>query len=180
MLSICIPEQLFSSAHTAECKGLFMWPGLFTYVQWISAFALLYLLNLNMSASTGPVELVRPLWPWSDQKSCHLWSKPGNFSVQVGPIIVRLRFFSNGRTNLDLLPPLLQHTVVVFYLCNPISSRKMLIQYNTVIVYIWSKLMCVYVCDSYYARQGSKLFKNLWAFWWNFSWISCIIFFSCL
>ena len=40
-------------------------------------------------------------------KSCHLWSEPCNFSVQVGPIIVRLRFFSNGRTNLDLLPPLL-------------------------------------------------------------------------
>ena len=49
----------------------------------------------------------QPLRPWSDQKSCHLWSKPCNFSVQVGPIILRLRFFSNGRTNLDLLPPLL-------------------------------------------------------------------------
>ena len=55
----------------------------------------------------GPAEPVRPLRPWSDQKSCHLWSEPCNFSVQDGPIIVRLRFFSNGRTNLDLLPPLL-------------------------------------------------------------------------
>ena len=55
----------------------------------------------------GPVEPVRPLRPWLGQKSCHLWSEPCNVSVQVGPIIVRLRFFSNGRTNLDLLPPLL-------------------------------------------------------------------------
>ena len=52
-----------------------------------------------------PAEPVRPLRPWSDQKSCYLRSKPCNFSVLVGPIIVRLRSFSNGRTNLGLLPP---------------------------------------------------------------------------
>ena len=54
--------------------------------------------------------MVRPLRPWSDQKFCHLWSEPCNFSVQVRPIIVRLKFFSNGRTNLDLLSPLLIKT----------------------------------------------------------------------
>ena len=37
---------------------------------------------------TGPAEPVRPLRPWSDQKSCHLWSKPSIFRVLVGPIIV--------------------------------------------------------------------------------------------
>ena len=55
--------------------------------------------NHTMQPLTGPAEPVRPLRPCSDQTSCHLWSKPCNFSVQVGPIIVRLRFFSNGRTN---------------------------------------------------------------------------------
>ena len=53
----------------------------------------------------GPAEPVRPFRPWSDQKSCYLWSKPCNFSVLVGPIIVRLRLFSNGRTNLELISP---------------------------------------------------------------------------
>ena len=39
IIMFCIPEQLFNSAHTAESKGLFMWPGLFTYVHWLSACA---------------------------------------------------------------------------------------------------------------------------------------------
>ena len=47
---LCIPEQLFKSAHTAECKGLFMWPGLFIYVYWLSAYALLYLFKLDKPA----------------------------------------------------------------------------------------------------------------------------------
>ena len=42
---------------------------------------------------------------WSDQKSCHLRSKSYLFRVLVGPITVRLSFFSNGRTNFALLPP---------------------------------------------------------------------------
>ena len=52
-----------------------------------------------------PAEPVQPLRPWWDQKSCHLWSKPCIFRVLVRPIIVRLRFFTNSRTNLLLLPP---------------------------------------------------------------------------
>ena len=60
---------------------------------------------LSLHLTPRPAEPVRPLRPWSDQKSCHLRSKPCNFSVLVGPIIVRLRSFSNGRTNLGLLPP---------------------------------------------------------------------------
>ena len=56
-------------------------------------------------SSTGPAEPVRLLRPWSDQKSCHLWSKPCIFRVLVGPIIVRLMLSSDGRTNLALLPP---------------------------------------------------------------------------
>ena len=54
---------------------------------------------------TGLAEPVRPLRPWSDQKSCHLWSKPSIFRVLVRPIIVRLMLSSDGRTNLSLLPP---------------------------------------------------------------------------
>ena len=46
--------------------------------------------------TSGPPELVQPLRPWSDQKSCYLWSKACIFRVTVGPIIVRLRFFPNG------------------------------------------------------------------------------------
>ena len=65
----------------------------------------IFLVKLRYSDVSGPAEPVRPLRPWSDQKSCYLWSKPCDFSVLVGPIIVRLRFFSNGRTNLELLPP---------------------------------------------------------------------------
>ena len=53
-------------------------------------------------------------------KICHLWSKHCIFRVLVGPIIVRLRFFSNGRTNLALLTPLLYlyHTVILLYFLN--------------------------------------------------------------
>ena len=58
--------------------------------------------NVSRAGGAGPTTptLVGP-------KILSLWSEPCSFSVQVGPIIVRLRFFSNGRTNLDLLPPLL-------------------------------------------------------------------------
>ena len=58
---------------------------------------------------TGPVEPVRPVRPWSDQKSLYFWSKPCIFRVLVGPIIVKLRFFLNGQTNLVLLPPPLSY-----------------------------------------------------------------------
>ena len=73
---------------------------------------------------TGPAEPVRPLRPWSDQKSCHLWSKPCDFSFQIGPIIVRLRFFSNGRTNLDLFPLLLNEAVSHLF-CHCTLSQKL-------------------------------------------------------
>ena len=62
------------------------------------------LIEALLGGPTGLAEPVRPLRPWSDQKYCYLWSKPCNFSVLVGPIIVRSRFFSNGRSNLELLP----------------------------------------------------------------------------
>ena len=55
----------------------------------------------------GLAEPVRPLQPWSDQKFGYLWSKSCIQRVLVGPIIVKLRFFSKSRTNLALLPPLL-------------------------------------------------------------------------
>ena len=59
------------------------------------------------SLVSGPAEPVRPLRPWSDQTFGYLWSKSCIQRVLVGPIIVKLRFFSKGRTNLALLPPLL-------------------------------------------------------------------------
>ena len=52
---LCIPEQLFNSAHTAESKGLFMRPGLFTYVHWLSACTLFYLLISLISQHTVSV-----------------------------------------------------------------------------------------------------------------------------
>ena len=60
---------------------------------------------------TGLAEPVQPLRPWSDQKSCYLWSKSSKIlkikilKALVGPIIVKSRFFSNSRTNLALFPP---------------------------------------------------------------------------
>ena len=64
---------------------------------------------------TGPAEPVRPVRPWSVQKSLYLWSKPCIFRVLVGPIIVKLRFFLNGRTNLVLLPPPLHNHCTSIY-----------------------------------------------------------------
>ena len=65
----------------------------------------LWLSPSSEQARPGPAEPVRPLRPWSDQKSYHLWSKPCIFRVLVGPIIVKLMLSSDGRTNLSLLPP---------------------------------------------------------------------------
>ena len=67
---------------------------------------------------SGPAEPVRPLRPWSNQKFGYLWSKSCIQRVLVGPVIVRLRFFSKGRTNLALLPQLLhmaRHNTRYFY-----------------------------------------------------------------
>ena len=54
--------------------------------------------------TSGPAELVQPLRPWSVQAYCYLWSKACIFRVLVGPIIVRLRFFSNGRSDESYTP----------------------------------------------------------------------------
>ena len=52
-----------------------------------------------------PVELVRPLRPWSDQKFHHCWSNFFILKDLVGRIIVRSRFCSDGQTNpIPLLP----------------------------------------------------------------------------
>ena len=56
---LCIPDQLFNKTHTAESKGLFISPGLLTYVYWLSACALLYLLKFDKqvySCSTFPTK----------------------------------------------------------------------------------------------------------------------------
>ena len=41
---------------------------------------------------------------WSDQKFCCLWLKSYILKILVGPIIAWLRFFSNGRASLAVLP----------------------------------------------------------------------------
>ena len=56
--------------------------------------------EVELEVTAGPAE---PLRPWSDQKSCRLRSKPSIFKLLVGPIIISLRFFSNGQVNLALL-----------------------------------------------------------------------------
>ena len=61
---------------------------------------------------TRPAEAVRPLRPWSDQKFYHLPSKSYICKILVGPIIVWSRFFSNGQTNLALLPLPLIETLI--------------------------------------------------------------------
>ena len=50
-------------------------------------------------------------------ESCHLFLKSCIFRVLAGPIIVRLRFFSNDRTSLALLPPSLMNHIncVIFF-----------------------------------------------------------------
>ena len=58
--------------------------------------------NLDIS---GLVEAVQSLLPWSDQKFCHLRLKSYILKILVGPIIVWLRLFSNGRTSLALRRP---------------------------------------------------------------------------
>ena len=55
--------------------------------------------EVKLEVTAGPAEPLLPLQPWSDQKSCHLRSKPCR-----GPIIISLRFFSNGQVNLALFP----------------------------------------------------------------------------
>ena len=62
---------------------------------------------VSKNGYSGPAEPVQPHRPWSDQKSCYLCPKPCIFRVLVGPVIVRLRFFLNGLTNLVLFLPLL-------------------------------------------------------------------------
>ena len=86
-----------------------------------------------MEKIPGPAEPVRPLRPCSEQKSCYLWSKACDFSVLVRPVIVRLRFFSNGRTNLDLLPPPLNSLSTAAFkddideMCSVMSLEKNLV-----------------------------------------------------
>ena len=69
----------------------------------------------------GLAEAVRRLGPWSDQKFCHLWSKSYIFKILVGPIIVWSKFFSNGRTNVPLLPPSL--LPYACFWCTPMSAE---------------------------------------------------------
>ena len=52
-----------------------------------------------------PGEAVRPFRPWSDQNFTICSQKSYICKILIGPIIVWSRFFSNGRTNLALLPP---------------------------------------------------------------------------
>ena len=59
--------------------------------------------KLEVTAGHGGTAPTTPTL--SDQKSCHLRSKPGIFKLLVGPIIISFRFFSNGQVNLALLPP---------------------------------------------------------------------------
>ena len=74
-----------------------------------------------------PAEPVRPLRPWSDQTSCYLWSTPCIFKVLVGSVVVSLRFFSNGRTNLVLPPPPLFCRFSASF--SIIDNEKMKVQY---------------------------------------------------
>ena len=62
-----------------------------------------------------------------EPKSCHLWSKPCNFSVHVGPIIVKLRFFSNGQTKLNHLPPLLVRNMIENMILTSCSVQSYLV-----------------------------------------------------
>ena len=66
---------------------------------------------------SGLAEPVRPLRPWSDQKFCYLWSKSYTLKVLIGEIIVKSRFFTNGQTNLALLPPPLALTLLKMCIC---------------------------------------------------------------
>ena len=53
--------------------------------------------------------------------------KPCNFGVLVGPVIVKLRILSNGRTNLGLLPPPLKGVYPYDYMdsFNRFSEKKL-------------------------------------------------------
>ena len=77
-----------------------------------------------LSSVTGPVELVRPLRPWWDEMSSYLWSKSCIFKVLIAPIIVKSRFFSNGRTTFSAAP--VSDGALYYRLATSLFSRKSL------------------------------------------------------
>ena len=77
-----------------------------TYTKFNACMAIDLLLQLSLDRASGngltTLTLVR-------QKNFHLLSNSYMFKIMVGPIVVQLRFSSNGQTNLALLlPPLFE------------------------------------------------------------------------
>ena len=70
--------------------------------KWALNMLLILILVLFRAGGSSPTTLTlvtRKILPFTVKVLC--------FKILVGPIIVRSEFFSNGRTNLALLPPLL-------------------------------------------------------------------------